>query len=179
MKLPKSSYRDHFDLVEPQINAEGVHTWPFDAPCPVDVLFLTVDDRHRVRMNRHGYFEVLYLCSGSANCHIQDRLLPFNEGDLAIIGSTLYHRIECQSSSPVTIAALFLRARPDPLRWRQRQRRVPHAFPSPGRGFPHVVPAETGVPRQVLDLMLRIRSEIPATSSRGRLAVEDLPEDAA
>ena len=102
MKLPKSSYRDHFDLVEPQINAEGVHTWPFDAPCPVDVLFLTVDDRHRVRMNRHGYFEVLYLCSGSANCHIQDRLLPFNEGDLAIIGSTLYHRIECQSSSPVT-----------------------------------------------------------------------------
>ena len=58
-------------------------------------------------MNRHGYFEVLYLCSGSANCHIQDRLLPFNEGDLAIIGSTLYHRIECQSSLPVTIAALF------------------------------------------------------------------------
>src|SRR6516165_828009 len=61
MKLPKNSYRDHFDLVEPQINAEGVHTWSFDAPCPVDVLFLTVDDRHRVRMNRHGYFEVLYL----------------------------------------------------------------------------------------------------------------------
>lgn len=28
-------------------------------------------------MNRHSYFEVLYLCSGSAEYHIQDRLLPF------------------------------------------------------------------------------------------------------
>ena len=58
IQLPRDSYRNHFDLVEPQINAEGVHNWPFDAPCPVDVLFLTVDDQHKVRMNRHGYFEV-------------------------------------------------------------------------------------------------------------------------
>jgi len=57
---------------------------------------------------RHGYFEILFLCSGSANCHIQDRLLPFSEGDLAIVGSTLYHRVECQSSTPLTIARAFL-----------------------------------------------------------------------
>ncbi|HEY3627452.1 MAG TPA: AraC family transcriptional regulator [Terracidiphilus sp.] len=171
MKLPKSSYRDHFDLVEPQINAEGVHTWAFDAPCPVDVLFLTVDDRHRVRMNRHGYFEVLFLCSGSANCHIQDRLLPFNEGDLAIIGSTLYHRIECQSSSPVTLAALFFE--PDLIRCDGASDSAEYLTPFllQDQGFPHVISAESGVPRQVLDLMLRIRSEIPARSSRGRLAV--------
>jgi AraC-like DNA-binding protein len=172
MKLPKSPYRDHFDLVEPQINAEGVHTWQFDAPCPVDVLFLTVDDRHRVRMNRHGYFEVLYLCSGSANCHIQDRLLPFNEGDLAIIGSTLYHRIECQSSSPVTIAALFFE--PDLIRCDGASDSAEYLTPFllQDQDFPHVIPAETGVPRQVLDLMLRIRSELPAPSARGRLAVK-------
>ncbi len=172
MKLPKSSYRDHFDLVEPQINAEGVHTWSFDPPCPVDVLFLTVDDRHRVRMNRHGYFEVLYLCSGSANCHIQDRLLPFNEGDLAIIGSTLYHRIECQSSSPVTIAALFFE--PDLIRCDGASDSAEYLTPFllQDQDFPHVIAGETGVPRQVLDLMLRIRSEIPAASARGRLAVK-------
>jgi AraC-like DNA-binding protein/mannose-6-phosphate isomerase-like protein (cupin superfamily) len=172
MKLPKNSCRDHFDLVEPRINAEGVHTWPFHAPCPVDVLFLTVDDRHRVRMNRHGYFEVLYLCSGSANCHIQDRFLPFNEGDLAIIGSTLYHRIECQSSSPVTIAALFFE--PDLIRCDGASDSAEYLTPFllQDGDFPHVISAETGVPRQVLDLMLRIRSEIPATSARGRLAVK-------
>jgi AraC-like DNA-binding protein len=38
--------------------------------------------------------------------------------------------------------------------------------------FPHIVPAETGIPRQVLDLMLRIRSELPAASARGRLALK-------
>lgn len=172
MKLPRNSYRDHFDLVEPGINAEGVHTWAFDSPCPVDVLFLTVDDRHRVRMNRHGYFEVLFLCSGSANCHIQDRLLPFDEGDLAIIGSTLYHRIECQSSSPVTIAALFFE--PDLIRCEGASDSAEYLTPFllQDEDFPHVIPAETGVPRQVLDLMLRIRAEIPASSPRGRLAVK-------
>jgi AraC-like DNA-binding protein len=172
MQLPKTSYRDSFDLVEPQINAEGVHIWPFDAPCPVDVLFLTIDDRHRVRMNRHGYFEVLYLCSGSANCHIQDRLLPFNEGDLAIIGSTLYHRIECQSSSPVTLAAMFFE--PDLIRCDGASDSAEYLTPFllQDEDFPHVIPAETGVPRQVLDLMLRIRSEIPTSSARGRLALK-------
>jgi AraC-like DNA-binding protein len=170
--VPKASYRDHFDLVEPQINAEGVHIWPFDVPCPVDVLFLTVDDRHRVRMNRHGYFEVLYLCSGSANCHIQDRLLPFNEGDLAIIGSTLYHRIECQSSQPVTLAALFFE--PDLIRCDGSSDSAEYLTPFllQDENFPHIVPAETGIPRQVLDMMLRIRSEIPASSTRGRLALK-------
>ena len=78
--VPKRSCKDHFSVIEPQINAEGVHVWPFDVSCPVDVLFLTEDGRHSVRMNRHGYFEILYLCSGAANCHIQDRLLPFREG---------------------------------------------------------------------------------------------------
>ena len=169
--LPRTSCRDHFSLVEPQINAEGVHIWPFDTSCPVDVLFLTVDDRHRVRMNRHAYLEVLYLCSGSANCHIQDRLLPFNEGDLAIIGSTLYHRIECQSSSPVSLAALFFE--PDLIRCDGASDSAEYLTPFllQDQEFPHIVPAETGVPRQVLDLMLRIRTEIPAASPRSRLAL--------
>ncbi len=172
IQLPKDSYRNHFDLVEPQINAEGVHIWPFKSPCPVDVLFLTVDDRNKVRMNRHRYFEVLYLCSGSANCHIQDRLLPFHEGDLAIIGSTLYHRIECQSSTPVTIAALFFE--PDLIRCDGASDSTEYLAPFllQDEDFPHIVPAETGVPRQVLDMMLRMRSELPATSARGKLALK-------
>ena len=170
--LPRNSFKDHFSLVEPQINAEGVHMWPFDPPCPVDVLFLNVDGRHRVRMNRHGYFEVLYLCSGSANCHIQDRLLPFNEGDLAIIGSTLYHRIECQSSAPLTIAAMFFE--PDMIRCDGASDSAEYLTPFllQDANFPHIVPAETGIPRQVLDMMLRIRAELPATAPRARLALK-------
>src|ERR1700683_4599275 len=70
--VPKKSCKDHFSLVEPQISAEGIHKLNFDDSCPVDVQFMIEHGRQNVRMNRHGYFEVLYLCSGSAYCHIQD-----------------------------------------------------------------------------------------------------------
>ena len=56
--LPRKSCQDRFGFVEPQVNAEGTHVWPFDPSCPVDVIFLNVDGRHKVRMNRHGYFEL-------------------------------------------------------------------------------------------------------------------------
>jgi AraC-like DNA-binding protein/mannose-6-phosphate isomerase-like protein (cupin superfamily) len=170
--VPRKSCKDHFSVIEPQINAEGVHVWPFDVSCPVDVLFLTEDGQHSVRMNRHGYFEILYLCSGAANCHIQDRLLPFNEGDLAIVGSTLYHRVECESSSPLTIAALFFE--PDLIRCEGGSDSAEYLTPFllQDSEFPHIVPAETGIPNQVLELMLRIRSELPPLSPRGRLAVK-------
>jgi AraC-like DNA-binding protein/mannose-6-phosphate isomerase-like protein (cupin superfamily) len=170
--LPKKSCKDHFSLIEPQISAEGIHLWPFDVFCPVDVIFLTEPGRHHVRMNRHEYFEVLYLCSGSADVHIQDRLLPLHEGDLVIIGSTLYHRIECRSSSPVTIAALFFE--PDLIRCNGGSDGAEYLTPffRQDAAFPHVVPAKTGVPRQVLEMMLRMRAELPASSPRARLAVK-------
>jgi AraC-like DNA-binding protein len=160
-----------FSLLEPQISSEGIHVWPFDVSCPVDVLFMTDHGRHPVRMNRHGYFEVLYVCSGSADCRIQDRVLPLNEGDLAIVGSTMYHSIQCRSS-PVTIAVLFFE--PDLIRCDGGSDSAEYLTPFllQDSEFPHVVPAETGVPRQVFDMMLRIQSELPAFSRRGRLALE-------
>jgi AraC-like DNA-binding protein/mannose-6-phosphate isomerase-like protein (cupin superfamily) len=170
--VPRQSCKDHFSMIEPQINAEGVHLWPFDVSCPVDVLFLTENGRHSVRMNRHRYFEILYLCAGTGNCHIQDRLLPLNEGDLAIVGSTLYHRVECQSSTPMTIAALFFE--PDLIRCEGGSDSAEYLTPFllQDSEFPHIVPAETGIPSQVLELMLRMRAELPAVSPRARLAVK-------
>ena len=120
--VPKKSCKDHFSVIEPQINAEGVHVWPFDVPCPVDVLFLIENGRHSVRMNRHGYFEVLYLCSGSANCHIQDRLLPFREGRSRHCGQHPLSPRGVSVCDPVDDCCALLRARPDSLRGRTRER---------------------------------------------------------
>lgn len=145
--------------------------WPFDTSCPVDVLFLTEDGRHQVPMNRHGYCEVVYVCSGLADCYIQGRLLPLNEGDLVVIGGGLYHRIERRSSSPVTLAALFFE--PDLIRCDggdSLEYLTP--FLLQNSEFPHLVLAKTGVPREVLEMMVRIRSELPASSPRARLAVK-------
>jgi AraC-like DNA-binding protein len=172
LQAPSEPLEDTFSLVEPQINAEGIHVWPFDKACPVDVLFMTTHDRQRVRMNRHGYFEILYLCSGHGACHIQDRLLPFEEGDLAVVGSTLYHRIECQSEAPLTIAALFFEPEFICCDGANDSAGYLTPFLLQDAEFPHVVSARSGVPRQVLDLMLKIQSESPATTPRARLAVK-------
>jgi len=172
VEAPRKPCQDTFSLVEPQINAEGVHIWPFDAACPVDVLFMNTHDRQRVRMNRHRYFEILYLCSGSGVCNIQDRHLPFKTGDLAVIGSALYHRIECQSKTPLTIAALFFEPEFICCGGSNDGAEYLTPFLLQDAGFPHIIPGKTGVPRQVLDLMMRIQLELPATTPRARLAVK-------
>src|SRR6202453_4239685 len=64
VRVPRKSCKDHFSVIEPQINAEGVHVWPFDVSCPVDVLFLTEDGQHGARMNRPGTFTFFVFCSG-------------------------------------------------------------------------------------------------------------------
>lgn len=170
--IPKRACQHDYRVVEPGINGEGTHVWPFDQFCPLDIVFLMEDGRHHVRMNRHEYFEILYVCSGSAACRIQDRILPAADGDLVVVGSTFYHRIESSSSSPITFAALFFK--PDLIRCDGGRDGTEYLTPffSEDSAFPHVVPASTGVPRQVLDLMLRIHAELPASSQRARLAVK-------
>lgn len=166
----RNSCRDHFCSVDPQINAEGVHVWNFDAACPLDVVFLQDSGPQKVRMNRHPYFEVLYLCSGSALCHIQDRLVPMRVGDLAVIGSTLYHRVERTSSAPLTFAALYFD--PELIRGGGNdgiEYLTPFLFQD--LTFPHIVPADSGVPRRVLDMMLHIHLERP-TGSASRLTTK-------
>jgi hypothetical protein len=150
----------------------GIHSWPFDMSCPVDVAFMAGDARHRVRMNRHRYFEVSYLCSGAADYHIQDRLLPMSEGDLAVVGSTLYHRLEWRSDAPVTIASLFFEPNIILCDGSADSGEYLTPFLLQDSEFPHVITAQSGVPRQALDLMLRIRSELPATTARARLTVK-------
>ncbi len=172
VRVPQKSCKDAFNLVERQINVERVHQSPSELFCPVDVLFITSDDRQQFRMNCHAYFGVFYFNSGSGVCHIQDRLLPFNEGDLAVIGSTLHHHIECQSSSPLTIAALLFK--PDLICCDGSSDSVEYLTPflSQDATFPHIVPAHTGVTRQVFEMMLLIQSELPVLSPRARLTVK-------
>jgi len=172
VRIPKSSCEDQFRVVEPQINAEGVHLWPFDSSFPIDMRFLTSDRRQNVRMNRHDYFELIYLCAGTASLQIQDRALPFREGDLAVIGSTLYHRVECRSVPPLTLAVMFFQ--PDLIRNDGGPDTAEYFTPFlfQDSQFPHVLSGRSGVPSQIFDLMQRIRAELPVSSVRGRLAVK-------
>ena len=39
MSTSKSTWEKEYSVVEPQINAEGVHVWPFDPSFPIDIRF--------------------------------------------------------------------------------------------------------------------------------------------
>jgi len=172
VRVPKKLCEDQVRVVEPQINAEGIHVWPFDAGFPIDVRFLSCSQGHNVRKNRHDYFEILYLCAGEASLEIQDRSLPVCEGDLAVVGSTLYHRFECCSASPFTISVLFFQ--PDLIRADGGRDNAEYLTPFllQDSQFPHIIAAKSGTPHHVFDLMQRIRAELPATAPRARLAVK-------
>jgi AraC family transcriptional regulator, transcriptional activator of pobA len=163
---------DLYRLLQPQINAEGTHIWPFDSVLPVDLRMLSSDGQNTVQKNRHDYFEIFVLCSGATTFYVQDRLLPMNQGDLAIIGSTLYHSAGCPPNSRMTIGTLYFD--PDWIRSDGSANSAQYLMPflQQDSGFPHVLPAKTGVPKQVFDLMRRIHGELPGSSMRGRLAIK-------
>jgi AraC-like DNA-binding protein/mannose-6-phosphate isomerase-like protein (cupin superfamily) len=159
--------------IQTQINAEGVHVWPFDVELPIDVRFLAIE-RRPVRMNRHDYFELLYCHSGEVVFQVQERNVTVKEGDLFIMGSTLFHRaIESAHARIEAVVVYFLPEliyRDGTMDEEATEYLLP--FLSQDCSFTHVVPAETGLPLQVLHWIEQIHREMPATSSEARLGVK-------
>ena len=163
---------DQFRLLEPQINAQKVHVWPFNANVPIELLLLDGDGDRTVSKNRHDYFEIFFVCSGATTFIVEDRRLPMEQGDMAIVGSTLHHSTQCSSHARSTIGALYFD--PDFISGDGMACSADYLAPflDQDPGFPHVVPAATGLPRQILDLMEMIQEEMPGSSRLARLAIK-------
>jgi len=170
MHVPKDWCEDHFHTIDPKTNAKGIHIWPFNPSFPIDVRFLTSGRSPKVRMNRHDYFEVLIVLSGVAELRIQDRILSFHQGDAAIVGSSLYHSLGPHEGLKFTVAALFFL--PELIRGDGGRESDGYLTPflQQDAQFPHVIAGKTGVPSKILDLMQRIRAELPAITPLARLA---------
>lgn len=172
-RLESGSAAYHALLTANKMNASspnGLHVWPSNSSCPIDFLFYGRDSYQPAPMESHEYCEVLYLCSGSAICLVQGRTFPFEEGDLVIIKSTLQNTIEWRTSPPGRLVALLFD--PDLIRCDGGDGAEYLApFLLQDSDFPHVVHAKTGVPREVLEFMLRIRSKLPTSSPIACLAV--------
>jgi mannose-6-phosphate isomerase-like protein (cupin superfamily) len=160
-------------IIERQINAEGVHVWPFDRTFPLDVRLLVID-KHAVRMNRHDYFELLYAHCGEATFKVQGRDVVIRKGDLFVIGSTLFHgRVHRERTRLKAVVLYFL---PE-LIYRAGnidEEAVEYLMPflSQNGSFPHLVPAHTGLPKRVLHWIQAIQKELPAASPQARLCVK-------
>ncbi|MGH9341074.1 MAG: helix-turn-helix domain-containing protein [Acidobacteriota bacterium] len=170
-------WQNAFSVVEPQINGEGVHEWPFDPCFPVDVSFFIFDRQGNIRMNRHDYFEILYVHSGEVVYQIQDRLFPMHENDMVVISSTQYHTAHLPSQKPSSfktqVAVLYFL--PELIRGLDTsgdEVEYLSPFHLQDSDFPHVIQAGTGVPAEIYELIARIHRELPPTSVRGRLAVK-------
>lgn len=169
----KQQWEDAFGVIDPQINADSVHVWPFHSEFPVDVRFLRFAPKSDIRMNRHDYFELLYVVSGPVTYQVQDQFYNVDAGDLFLIGSTLLHRISRYRSHGMKAVVLYFM--PELLAGREsaeEQMEYLLPFHVQDKSFPHVVPASSGVPGQIHDLMCRASRELPALSNRARLSVK-------
>lgn len=79
-----------------------------------------------------------------------------------MVGSTLYHRLECRTAPPFTVAVLFFQ--PDLIRADGSPDCAEYLTPFllQDSQFPHIIPAKTRIPNQGFGLMQRIRAELPA-----------------
>lgn len=167
-----NSKRGRFLVLDSQVNAEGVHVWPFDPHFPIDTVQHSLSGRQPFRMNRHDYFEIAYLKSGELVWQIQDHFVTQKKGDLFVMGSPTYHRVTEHSSAQVSAQSLFFHA--DLFRGvgsvEDSEYLAPFRIHDPA--FPHVIPSLAEVPGEIRKLMDRIQAESPAQTDRARLSVK-------
>jgi AraC-like DNA-binding protein/mannose-6-phosphate isomerase-like protein (cupin superfamily) len=169
----KRNWEDGYTVITPQITADGNHRWPFDLSFPIDVRFFRFGGRNRIRMNRHDYSELLCLLSGELLWQVQDRQVIQKEGDLIVIGSTLYHRPWASPGRYEKAVVLYFL--PELVEHGDASGEAAEylmPFRIQDAAFPHVVPARTGIPAQALELMKLIHAELPAITNRSRLTVK-------
>ena len=126
----KPAWESLCTVIEPQINADGVHEWPFDPMFPIDVRHFRLEGYDDIRMNRHRYLELVYVHSGEAHCEIQGRCFVAAPGDLLVIGRDCFHHVFDPHRRPMKLVVLYFQ--PELIAYTQASRREP--------GIPYAVP---------------------------------------
>ena len=157
-------------IVDSQIRADGFHVWPFVPSFPVEVRAFSFGQHRTIRLTRHDYCELLFVYSGQAKYQVQDKTFLLQESDLIVISDSLYHRLSEVVEAP--FKALVLYFMPDVLRADEttgEHEMYLTSFLLQREGFPHVIPAASGIPAEVLTLILKLQRLLPANSGNARL----------
>lgn len=167
----KITWQNQYSVIAPQINAEGIHLWPFDVAFPMDVQFFSHASKD-VRMNRHDYFELLFLYSGESVLQIQDQRFTLTEGDLVVIGSGLLHRMIEFHKPEIRVAVLYFLPEIFGTEVSLDAFQYLLPFKLQGPAFPHVISAKTGTSVEVFDFVQRIYNELSGKSQCSRLCTK-------
>lgn len=173
MKREKFPWKKEYRFVEPGITAKGVRIYPFDPVFPIDVSFLTSSGQFLVRMNRHEFFEVMYIFGGNTQIQIRSRCFDLKKGDVVVIGPDIYHRLLHRPHAEVKLISLNFQRE---VIWSGDADGDDGRYLSPfvcqGPQFPHVISGEKALSREVLEFILRVHRELPAKTDFQRLAVK-------
>lgn len=173
MKMQSFPWKREYQFVEPGIDADGVRVYPFDPTFPIDVSFLVVAGPQQVRLNRHDFFEIIYAYSGSTQIQVLQRSLPMRQGDLVVMGPSLYHRILPPANREVRLVSLnfqrdlVLSGESD---GESEQYLAP--FVRQGADFPHVISGLKPLSRDAFEWILKVHAELPVHNILNRLAVK-------
>ncbi len=172
-KRPEQGFRweNVHSVVDPQIREDGAHVWPFDPSFPVDVRTFVFQKSRNIRLTRHDYFELLYVYSGEAHYQVGERHFLARQNELIVINGSSYHRLNKVLHGPFKVIALYFL--PAVLHTGEASSEdIEYLMPFllQDDQFPNLIPSKAGFQREILNLVLKIREELPANCERAQLA---------
>jgi len=162
-------------VVDRQINNEHFHIWPFPHSLPVDVRFLILDRHRDVPLHRPDHLEVVVFESGEMGYEFENYTCTLYKDDILVAGDRIRHRCVKLGKSQREARTVVLSFLPNlvhsgaPL-GDDVQYLMP--FKLLGPSFPNVIPAGTGLTREIRDFIERICSELTGATERSHLAIK-------
>jgi len=175
MRAAASMTWEHVDsLVDRRIDTDKTHVWPFQGPFPVDVRFLILDRREEVPLHRPDHLEVVVFESGELGYEVENSTCTLSKNDIIIVGSHIHHRcmpLRTPRKTPRTIVLSFLPQTVHsgiPLH-DDLEYLMPFNLSVPSAS--NVIRANSGVSREIRDLIDKISRELPGDDERSRLTI--------
>jgi len=161
-------------LVDRQINAEQFHIWPFAHAYPIDVRYLLMDRRHEVPKHRPDHLEVVVFECGELGYEVEDRQCMVQKNDVIVVGDRIRHRCLPLEPSQQAARAVVLSFLPQLVHSGPLGDDMQYLMPFllQDSSCSNVIPAKAGRSREISDFIQRIRTELPGTSERSRLAIK-------
>ena len=163
-------------FVDRQIGRDSLHVWPFGGRYPIDVRFLVLDRGrgHVVPPHRPDHLEIVVFESGKLGYEVEGRPCEVGKNDIIVVGDRLRHRCFPLTASQTEARNVVLSFLPQTVHLGTPigddfQYLMP--FSVYGEVVPNVIPAKTGLAREILDFIGRIREELPGEAERSRLAI--------
>jgi len=176
MRADKGFWEQADGFVDRQISRDNLHVWPFRRHYPVDVRFLVLDRGrgHVVSPHRPDHLEIVVFESGKLGYEVEDRRCEVGKNDIIVVGDRLRHRCLPLTASHTEARNVVLSFLPQTVHLGAPIGDDFHylmPFSVYGEVVPNVIPAKTGLAREVLGFIHRIRAELPGETEHSRLAI--------